>query len=649
MANKKLSLIVVVCCLAACLYVFGGGRAFFSCSRQLSIPEILRSGKLNRVNPPEMPSEVVITPWFVLGPFPFKEQEGAGDGSPMDRRGLDYDFLAEAGHPEAQLTPEGLASLCSTAKRCRMQTPHGAVVNLDALFGSLTYSVVYAATVITSDRDGVIFLEFDHNAGGKIWLNGKMISELPSQGRRPAFKYVRFQALHLKRGPNTLLVKVDQKEAGPAYEPWTLFASLMTIPKMRDVWLANQDGWLLRDMLLKRGEPLHVSMLGDKDDVLERNVPIQLSITDWSGAVVMSRTIYPSGNDEVPIPELADGAYTLTEQIGPRMLRDRFYIGDPGPLLDELGRVQRATAPASQEYLQRDPIIQRYRILTSPKYARPTDPNWQKKLALVLHEATRSIHNPKEAAWCRMPGPHLRSFVSKVDGTHQFYLLHIPRTTQGPFPIVMVMPVAVTIQRPFLESALISAAGTIEEGQRAADLSGSVVTVINGRGTVGASPLGEADAFEVLNDINSSYPIDPSRLYLYGACEGGRRAILLAEHYPGVFAAIAAYGPTVTAYEGAYVGKHTDPFALADQLASTAVLLTKGEWDDLSPTSDLQSFQERLKAAGSPAVLEIVQDGMHDSNSAQVALFPRLARHRKMRVSASIADLTKAAIQRTRP
>jgi poly(3-hydroxybutyrate) depolymerase len=94
-----------------------------------------------------------------------------------------------------------------------------------------------------------------------------------------------------------------------------------------------------------------------------------------------------------------------------------------------------------------------------------------------------------------------------------------------------------------LESAHIAWPDDLEDIQNAANTSGVAVALTDGRGNIGDAPIGEADEFEVLNDVNSNYSIDRQRLYLYGTCEGGRRALLLAEHYPGLFAAIGVYGP----------------------------------------------------------------------------------------------------------
>ena len=171
----------------------------------------------------------------------------------------------------------------------------------------------------------------------------------------------------------------------------------------------------------------------------------------------------------------------------------------------------------------------------------------------------------------------------------------------------------------------------------------------NGRGNVGDAPIGEADAFEVLNDINSRYSIDQHRLYLYGTCEGGRRALLLAEHYPGLFAAVGVYGPTLALYVRSQGGGHEDVFALTDNLSSTPVILVKGEYDDSPPTAALEAFCEKLRKSGSELQIDIIPDGMHKQKKLEQRIFPFLIEHRNARSALSIADQYREAISRAYP
>jgi len=151
-------------------------------------------------------------------------------------------------------------------------------------------------------------------------------------------------------------------------------------------------------------------------------------------------------------------------------------------------------------------------------------------------------------------------------------------------PVVIEMPNVVRSERPFLESALaIGCPNALDNLKRAADISGLSVTVINGRGAVRDAPIGEADAFEAVNDILSHYSIDRQKIYLFGTSAGGYRALMLAEHYPDLFAGVGVYGPGMgVARLGRPLGSedlHSGVFSQMNSLSSVPVHIFQGEFD----------------------------------------------------------------------
>ena len=68
-------------------------------------------------------------------------------------------------------------------------------------------------------------------------------------------------------------------------------------------------------------------MLEDKA-LLAKISPMHISIADWSGTALVSKDIYADGLDEVKLPQLGDGYYTVTLQAGTHVLHDAFYLGD---------------------------------------------------------------------------------------------------------------------------------------------------------------------------------------------------------------------------------------------------------------------------------------------------------------------------------
>jgi hypothetical protein len=615
---------------------------------QTSLPS--NSSVVNQIDPLKLDNEFTIAQWNLIGPFQFSERDLSINNPQAIQGGILHDFLTDVGQSEENLTADKIATICADGKLCRVRTQHGAVLNFERLFPGIRDGVIYAAAQIEATADGSVGLEYDYNDGVKVWLNGHLLQESDNKDRHPVFKYFRFLPLHLQKGNNLLVLKVDQEHEGhTADRPWALIASLIPMNQMLDMWLEREDGALLPKRLVNAGESLHLPMLDDKV-ILDAKPPVHISIADWRGAVLLSRSADIDGSDEVKLPQLSEGYYTLTVQAGKHTIGDAFYVGNPDTIYNALCQLQHTTDPATQEYIQRDPIIQRYRILTSQQYSHPLDTEWQRKLLMALGDGVKSLHYSKSDVWYQEPGMHLREFKSKVDGTQQNYLLYLPQATHGPLPLVIIMPYAVTRQLPFLESALLTYFDYLVKLHHAADANGIAIAVINGRGTVRDAPIGEADAFEVLDDINNNYSIDKSRLYLYGNSEGGRRALLLAEHYPGVFASVGTYGALLTAYGGTYPNGHGDPSSLVNQLSSTPVILTQGESDDFLSIPTLKAFYESLTRAGSASKIEIVPDGMHDQDGTmEEDVFRLLATYKNTHEFMPIADLVNNARGKVHP
>lgn len=325
-------------------------------------------------------------------------------------------------------------------------------------------------------------------------------------------------------------------------------------------------------------------------------------------------------------------------------MHDSFFIGDTDSVYRTLCREQLKTKQADSAHMQRDPLIKRYQILMSEQYYHPTNSEWQRKFMLVMKDAIIEQHYSLNASWTQLPGMHLREFVSQIDGTLQNYLIYVPEKVSGPLPLVIDMPYAQQPERPFLESALaIGWPQALDDIKRAADHAGIAVAIIDGRGNVGDAPIGEADAFEVLNDLTKSYNIDTHKLYLFGTCQGGRRAIMLAEHYPGVFAAIGTYGPALGAKRSIlsrfWFGRHDGVYSQMDNLVITPIKVLQGEYDDVPPKAVLNEFIRTLRKISPSSELEYYPDGTHGTNASEARLFPWLAQHRNASVAPPIQKL----------
>jgi len=123
-----------------------------------------------------------------------------------------------------------------------------------------------------------------------------------------------------------------------------------------------------------------------------------------------------------------------------------------------------------------------------------------------------------------------------------------------------------------------------------------------GRGGFAADPsrarqgeLSEKDALHVLDLVTKEYPIDPSRIYLFGHSAGGAGTWYLGEKYAGKWAAIAA--------SAAATRPAGFPF---DRLKGMPIMVCHGDKDDEVPVASSRNMVKAAKDAGlDPRYLEV--------------------------------------------
>jgi predicted esterase len=124
----------------------------------------------------------------------------------------------------------------------------------------------------------------------------------------------------------------------------------------------------------------------------------------------------------------------------------------------------------------------------------------------------------------------------------------------------------------------------------------------SGRGGFAADPsrlrqgeLSEKDALNVLDLVTKEYPVDPSRIYLFGHSSGGAGTWYLGEKYAEKWAAMAA--------SAAATRPAGFPF---DRLKGMPILICHGDQDDEVPVASSRNMVKAAKDAGlDPQYLEV--------------------------------------------
>lgn len=570
-----------------------------------------------------MPADLAISHWLISRPFQFHPSDINAKTPTWPSGGLHYDFLSKVGCPESYVARNATFIMHHCIDSFKAFSIVSDVVQFDRIYPSLRYSVVYATATLYSPSDTSVGLSLGSSDGAMLWLNGQVLFDTGNTVERAAFADDDLIPLNLHAGTNTLLVKVDHKIAD-----WTLFARLLRPDTFHRIQLAQLDHHLLHQRLLGARQLLRIEIPRDLSQP-----PANVKLVRWPIKQIYNLHAVTSGVYTLPHKP---GYYDLTINIHGTELHDALYLGPPGPICARLATLWHRLRRTSAPYYQDDALLRRYQALISPQHREPSDEGWQKKILMVMRDAVVAVAHPFSANWSLTPGAHLREFQSSLDGASQDYLLYIPQAPRYPLPVVFVLPYAEAPNRQFLESSLIAWPDDLVAMEHAADVNHVAVAVINGRGTVGYAPIGEADFFEVLHDINRALRIDPNRLYLYGTCEGGWRALLLAEHHPSLFAAVGTYGPLLRPFRGRYFDTNWEGYnnivALARNLSTLKVIVVKGGLDPRSPLPATREFVGHLRKEGVDTTLDIIPDGMHKERDLESRIFPMLARCRRVDV-----------------
>ncbi len=167
---------------------------------ETSAPIPQSPGEIDTALLPQVPFEwnVFLGPWYVIGPFPKPQPEGA-------RRGLDIDYLGT--EPQVRLD----AGVPYGAKEYRWKPYDRQVLDfydMAAPEGERYITVVaYAWTRFLSDKTQDAMLAIGSDDGFVAWLNGDKVAEhIEIRGNYLDDDRV---IVHLREGENTLLLKVE--------------------------------------------------------------------------------------------------------------------------------------------------------------------------------------------------------------------------------------------------------------------------------------------------------------------------------------------------------------------------------------------------------------------------------------------------------
>ncbi len=158
--------------------------------------------------------------WLLCGPFPNPVEKQDKMFQPRVSKGLTTDYLRVAGGETGIMPKPGLRVARSDGSETEWvaYTSPNDLIMLDQVFKEkdpacpATQMVAYAWTTVTSDYDGEAIIALGSDDGVRVWLNGSLVHD--RQILRWFVEDSDIVPVILKKGTNTLLVKVDQGVGG---------------------------------------------------------------------------------------------------------------------------------------------------------------------------------------------------------------------------------------------------------------------------------------------------------------------------------------------------------------------------------------------------------------------------------------------------
>lgn len=560
------------------------------------------------------PSSPYITDFRLLGPFPWdpallrSDSDGRKDLEPV----LNLEFFPS----EHEVVVKDKAEIPADKQWLGVHASNG-LFRLHTVFPHTEYQVAFAETKVTSstERDAALLVEADD--GVRVWLNGDLVFSSATVDGIQQFK--NYVPVRLLKGENRIVLKLARTKRSPPRDPWNFAIGLRSFESARK---ERAERVLLQEL---------TTPIVEKDGAL--GIDLRLFESTTTETVELSdryhkplRTLSLKGGEShsVNINDLPPGLYfcSVKESAVPEPFP--FLKGDIQSAYDSYSGKLSALLSDPVHAANLQTLNSRFNILMARNHSERQDNLWQAKIAQLFSEWSAILDAVDEHrdAYRDVVGLHLRGFYSAVDGQLQSYILYIPksyRRSDAPIPLEIVVPYFEASPVPFLMSVPVAEASVLAMMGRAADQDGIAFLWLNNRGNTGGSDFGDTDMFAALEQVEKDYAIDLSRLYLYGACSGGREALTLAAKYPSQFAAIGVLSPfaifgmrasldSADAYAKLWA-EQKSPVNTLGNLLNIPIYDIHGDQDFHTPLRNSYLLQDAARKAGVDFHLEVVRGG----------------------------------------
>ena len=490
----------------------------------------------------EVPEEgVVLNKWQLLGPLPLTNPENS----------ININNLKCFGFKEDAVTYQDFLKIVKDT--CLLDTTFtnryifsGATPiefkNLSGMSERELSGDYYFACQIRCRRAISTRLHFSSNARAKIWLNNELF--YCADYSLPIASYREFRPIELKEGNNFLLIKINRPKKGT--EMYARLENKSSRALERAYGIFNHsilDG--------------SVFIWGDTVKLNTRFPPSngEIKIFDNHDNLLIRDSISKEESWSHSIAGFKEGDYLVNMKIGDITLEQYFYRGEVVDSIQEILKLLVPIEKSAQQKRNIDALAFRFQHLQNNTWW--GDPKYVDLFMQVkdIYSNLKNGNNPfKHNSGC-----FIRSYISGIDSSQQYYILHVPSSYKRgvAIPTGVAVPVNVYDKFPYLQSFRVANSKLINFFQDLSEKYNMIIIEPGSRRKSKANynPIEEMEFFSILNDVESDYNIDRNRIYLAGTCSGGNELIKMTVKYPDLFAAVGVVAPEIV-----YLGENANPW-----------------------------------------------------------------------------------------
>ncbi len=500
----------------------------YSCQKEVAPNEPIIAIK-------SIPDEgVTINKWQVLGPFPTDIKEGAINVDNLDTLGYKEstirfnDFLFIASSDSNYISPIDSCFKNQFINSGPIPLEYKNIPGIPQNF----IGNYYLACKIHCRKNISTRLHFSNGTGQKIWLNHELIN---SDDRiEPIASYRYFIPVSLKEGDNLLLIKIN-------------------IPNVLSEMYVRLENESPRAM--ERYYGLHNHHILESSNIIwTNNIKLdvvfppsdgEITIYDRNDNLLFKDSIYKDSLKWVrSISHLKNGDYLVKAKIDNIVLSQDIYKGDVQDSIQKIIAKLENYETSQKTQNNINALLYRFNHLLRKTYK--SDMKFVtlftqiRDIYYALHEGDKPFNHKK--------GNFIRSYISEIDSSLQYYRLHVPSSYNKNNPMAAVANIPAIISNlPYLESFRVANNKLSDFFQDLAEKYNMIVIEPGARRYKhpNYNAIEEFEYFAILKDIEADYNIDSNRLYLASTCSGGNEMIKMAIKYPDKFAAIATIAPEI--------------------------------------------------------------------------------------------------------